>query len=564
MSTPETTQRTDNQGGSDMTNNRDIHQQVLALLNGPTDYWDRPDCDWPGRAPQRDRTDDEVALARQSANTAYVMGSLALEQDNLDEAWTRFAMACDERHPGAAFRLAALTARRIGDRKAGSSGREAAGILAALCRAAEWGHTDAHRLVAPFITRTGPAAGTLSVGTSSTPIRTSLPALHTITDEPYVPQDPNYYAEILTFCGTLPAVGQTTSPITDAEQSEQASPTHSPVSADRLAKLTKWTSRDLASLEVLEHNLTGYPHELLIVRAECELLRRYLTHDARLRDYLRQARPEPLEPWPGRPLGPREDQCVLCDADCASRLQSRLAGRARFQCARTRERARNTELTTLPATQLDLPARPPHAAADSTPRTERTVKSARQLAPNASSLTEDSLPADEFTRADSVVALADKVSRLNWHVLVEGLVETVVVHSWSWFAAALRHASEPRPGSPAEDRLAALAPPTASSSEPVGTAWAELLHTSTLLPTVRSWTPPSAFHMVRNEENLYLFTATQADPHTQLALPSIIATLPSNATERTGPASELGRQRSAPAPPSTTTAHPIQVFELCP
>lgn len=122
-----------------MTNNRDIHQQVLALLNGPTDYWDRPDCDWPGRAPQRDRTDDEVALARQSANTAYVMGSLALEQDNLDEAWTRFAMACDERHPGAAFRLAALTARRIGDRKAGSSGREAAGILAALCRAAERG-----------------------------------------------------------------------------------------------------------------------------------------------------------------------------------------------------------------------------------------------------------------------------------------------------------------------------------------------------------------------------------------------------------------------------------------
>ncbi|WP_407842186.1 NACHT domain-containing NTPase (plasmid) [Streptomyces sp. DSM 116496] len=192
-----------------MTSDSNIYQQVLAGLDEPSDHWDRPDCDWPGHAPRGDRTDDELALARQRANSAYVMGSIALKQGNPDQARTWFTMACAERHPGAAFRLAVLGLRDIGTTPATARERAVAGILAALCRAAEWGHTDAHHLIDPFITRigTGTARGVL-VRKSVDDIVTLLSALSTEPDECFEPQDPEYYGELSAFLAELQAARQ--------------------------------------------------------------------------------------------------------------------------------------------------------------------------------------------------------------------------------------------------------------------------------------------------------------------------------------------------------------------
>ncbi|AXE27868.1 hypothetical protein C0216_30575 (plasmid) [Streptomyces globosus] len=543
-----------------MTSDTGIHQQVLVLLDEPADHWDRPDCDWPGQAPRHDRTDDEVALARQSANTAYVMGSLALEQGDVDRARTWFTMACDERHPGAAFRLAVLGLRQISTAPATARSQVVAGILAALCRAAEWGHSDAHRLIDPFITHTTAGNRALVVDNGAVSIVTSLPALTIDSDEPYEPQDLAYYDELLAFCIDLPAARKAAS----SSEPEQPPRLWFAGASTRAVRLIKATGRSFGALETPWRDMTSFEHEFLIFLAGCQLRHwpvlesraEGAAHDA----LLLSAVVNPLEPYLGQAHAPWVRQCMRCESESTPRFQT--AHRACRHCVIKHDRGVGTDLVALWATYWgNATGRQSHASADRRSVMEHIVGKERLTAGRTAALTGDSERGGKLTWADSVV------SRLRRHRAEEAL-QTFWFFDTSQWAAALERRMMPRPESSASDHLptAVFTPPPSPANDRIGLDWAELLHNSTPLSAVPPRNPQSAFHVVRDEEALYLFTATAPDAGAapQLATPTAITALQGNCHEPSAPTAGHTNRSPAPAPRTTTTPASIQVYELCP
>lgn len=109
-----------------------------ALLSGlrGADFWDRPDGDW---GPQRVWRGDELER-RLHANSCYRLGSKALRIGELNRARNWLRRACEDSHPGAAFRLAATLWRQSGPDAASQA-------VTAVVSAARWGHGDARMLL---------------------------------------------------------------------------------------------------------------------------------------------------------------------------------------------------------------------------------------------------------------------------------------------------------------------------------------------------------------------------------------------------------------------------------
>ncbi|WP_128512369.1 IclR family transcriptional regulator domain-containing protein [Streptomyces inhibens] len=109
--------------------------ELLAQLTGPPDFWDRPDGHFGPLAEMYALTAEE----RAHANSLYRLGSKALGRDELLPAANWLGAAAEAGHPGALFRMAALTTR------AGDEGRESVRFLVA--EAARHGHGDARALL---------------------------------------------------------------------------------------------------------------------------------------------------------------------------------------------------------------------------------------------------------------------------------------------------------------------------------------------------------------------------------------------------------------------------------
>ncbi|MFE1776161.1 IclR family transcriptional regulator C-terminal domain-containing protein [Streptomyces sp. NPDC059008] len=110
--------------------------ELLDRLTGAPDFWDRPCGDFGPLT-------TEYALSpekRAHANSLYRLGSKALARDELRSAADWLGAAAEAGHPGALFRLAALTARVRGQ------GHESVRFLVA--EAARHGHGDARGLLA--------------------------------------------------------------------------------------------------------------------------------------------------------------------------------------------------------------------------------------------------------------------------------------------------------------------------------------------------------------------------------------------------------------------------------
>lgn len=550
-----------------MTNSTSIHQQVLALLNGTADYWDRPDCDWPGHASRQNRTDDEIALARQSANTAYVMGSLALERDNLDQARTWFARACDERHPGAAFRLAVLGLRQIGGLPATSREAGVAGVLTALCRAAEWGHTDAHRLIDPLITRTGARTGAIVL--AGTSIVTSLPAMAVVPSQPYAPQDPWFYDEVLTFCSDIPAVSAT------ADSTPAAARHALPYKASTSeARLLKCAPRSFAVPGVPQLSLTSVETEEWLYLDSGLLLLHWLGQDARLMreepclitKLLKRFAAEPPETMRS-PQALRFAQCTRCEEVGSARLHASWAPRVCRQCDAPRGRVRHTDLAAVWETDRNSTAmRKPRHVVEGSPAMAPDVAEVRPLLPSKA-------PASTDGNAwvhDVAIALqvAGRLARTCGEEAAASAQDFWSIHTNRW--PVLGCNTKVR----LEDLVGACLVPTvvtptsARGSKPARPAWAKLLNGTTLLSATPPRTVQSATHLVRNAETLYLFTPTrphvQDASHQRLDTPIAITSVATDKPELSAPESEPRNQASKPISPHTSTPESIQVFALCP
>ncbi|MEU6934441.1 hypothetical protein AB0A05_35555 [Streptomyces sp. NPDC046374] len=111
---------------------------LLALrrqLQGPPDFWDRPDGDFG----PLDRLSPLTVEARQRANSLYRLGSKALLRGELAPAVDWLGAAAAAGHPGALFRLAVITLR------AGEEWEDDVRFL--LFEAAQLGHGDARRIL---------------------------------------------------------------------------------------------------------------------------------------------------------------------------------------------------------------------------------------------------------------------------------------------------------------------------------------------------------------------------------------------------------------------------------
>ncbi|MFF0561464.1 hypothetical protein ACFYUZ_36085, partial [Streptomyces sp. NPDC004266] len=111
---------------------------LLALrrkLQGPPDFWDRPDGDFGPLA----RLSLHGVEARKKANSFYRLGSKALLRGELAPAVDWLGTAAAAGHPGALFRLAVITLRT------GPEWAEEARFL--IVEAAQHGHGDARRLL---------------------------------------------------------------------------------------------------------------------------------------------------------------------------------------------------------------------------------------------------------------------------------------------------------------------------------------------------------------------------------------------------------------------------------
>ncbi|MEU4352340.1 IclR family transcriptional regulator C-terminal domain-containing protein [Streptomyces sp. NPDC023838] len=80
---------------------------LLAHLAGPSDFWDRPEGDFGPLSDAYELTRGQ----RAHANSLYRLGSKALARGELRQAADWLGTAAAAGHPGALFRLAALTAR---------------------------------------------------------------------------------------------------------------------------------------------------------------------------------------------------------------------------------------------------------------------------------------------------------------------------------------------------------------------------------------------------------------------------------------------------------------------
>ncbi|MEW2373409.1 IclR family transcriptional regulator C-terminal domain-containing protein [Streptomyces sp. NPDC006656] len=109
-----------------------------ALLSGlkGADFWDRPKGNWgPPRAWRGEELD-----RRLHANSCYRLGSKALRAGELNRARNWLKRACQDRHPGAAFRLAVTLWRQSGPDAAPQA-------VTTVVSAARWGHGDARTLL---------------------------------------------------------------------------------------------------------------------------------------------------------------------------------------------------------------------------------------------------------------------------------------------------------------------------------------------------------------------------------------------------------------------------------
>ncbi|WP_158697206.1 hypothetical protein [Streptomyces hokutonensis] len=205
--------------------------RFLARLEGPYDFWDRPDGDW-GAVPATGCGDDGHEV-RSDANSAYRIGTKALRRGELATARAAFAVAMDEQHPGAAFRMA-VTELFLGQHRqerlmltvACGSGKTAAFvwlIMNHLATAARWGHEDARRL----ISRIQPPEG-------RSPIQDNAPTWSGDWAEcflspergPYEAQDHEFYPDVCEYLESLlPAADSPAgSNVGSGAQEQQASP----------------------------------------------------------------------------------------------------------------------------------------------------------------------------------------------------------------------------------------------------------------------------------------------------------------------------------------------------
>ncbi|MFD4866869.1 IclR family transcriptional regulator C-terminal domain-containing protein [Streptomyces sp. NPDC058412] len=109
-----------------------------ALLSGlrGADFWDRPEGNWGPRQASR----GEELARRLHANSCYRLGSKALRTGEMDRARNWLRRACEDSHPGAAFRLAVTLWRQSGPDAASRA-------VTAVVSAARWGHEDARTLL---------------------------------------------------------------------------------------------------------------------------------------------------------------------------------------------------------------------------------------------------------------------------------------------------------------------------------------------------------------------------------------------------------------------------------
>ncbi|MFE7276516.1 RNA polymerase sigma factor [Streptomyces sp. NPDC057623] len=203
------------------------YDELLALLAGPADFWDRPAGDWPARTGATAGIQPGVREARQDANAAYLLGTKALRRNDLDSAEGWFAAACDQQHPGAAFRAAlarllamtsdttvlrgqvgsgkshAVAAQMVAQTRRGTtcilrgqvgSGKTRAFIL--LTTAARWGHADAAHLIGRLRTGNGHCVtdAASSLGEVTVTADDDLTGMVLMADTaPYAPQDAEFY-----------------------------------------------------------------------------------------------------------------------------------------------------------------------------------------------------------------------------------------------------------------------------------------------------------------------------------------------------------------------------------
>jgi hypothetical protein len=209
------------------------YHELLTLLAGPEDFWDRPAGDWPQRKSDVGGAQCDVQEARQDANAAYLLGTKALRRNDLDSAEAWFAVAFDQRHPGAAFRAAltrlvamapskAVLCGQLGGGKSramaaqvialtgsgkteafpGQVGSGKRGVLILLNAAASWGHGDAQYLINRLRTETGERvvddagrAGGLAAIADTDDLAGTVLVLDSV---PYEPEDTEFYPATLT------------------------------------------------------------------------------------------------------------------------------------------------------------------------------------------------------------------------------------------------------------------------------------------------------------------------------------------------------------------------------
>ncbi|MER6314357.1 IclR family transcriptional regulator C-terminal domain-containing protein [Streptomyces sp. NPDC001581] len=162
---------------------------LLASLKTPSDFWDRPDGDWPGCG-DGIRGSGE---ARAHANACYRLGSRALRRGDLTKAANWLSTAAQHDHPGALFRLAVVVHRQLGP-----EGRADAQFLVAM--AAEAGHGDARVLLEETGVRSstpdGPWGGQVQDEEFIAEVRTALgrASRHVPAPQQAGPPDPGSHA----------------------------------------------------------------------------------------------------------------------------------------------------------------------------------------------------------------------------------------------------------------------------------------------------------------------------------------------------------------------------------
>jgi hypothetical protein len=192
--------RTDGYEGAKLVNESGGYGELLALLTGPADFWDRPAGDWPVRDSRDEGIRSRVSEARQDANAAYLLGTKALRRNELDSAEAWFAVACEQQHPGAAFRaaLTRLQAMAVSDTVLiGHVGSGKSHLLFLLVAAARWGHGDAQHLASRLRTASGDRLSDVlrTAGkTADLPGDDDLAGMLLVADAAaYDPQDTEFY-----------------------------------------------------------------------------------------------------------------------------------------------------------------------------------------------------------------------------------------------------------------------------------------------------------------------------------------------------------------------------------